>query len=187
VAGHGQRFDRMNGDGPARLTGALLVKKGNATPASYGMQPISALVADSQRSRKMFAIFRRGGEKRSASLARPADVTETPVEVIEAPIEVIEAPVEVIEAPVEVAPAPAKARRRARKDSRARLTVRLEADTYLQLKLVSAHRRDSLQKVLTKAVEFYLDEISPSVCEKKCACLESGRLSKVPPGGCRLI
>jgi hypothetical protein len=184
----------MNGDGPARLTGALLVKKGNATPASYGMQPISALVADSQRSRKMFAIFRRGGEKRSASLARPADVTETPVEVIEAPIEVIEAPVEVIEAPVEVieapvevAPAPAKARRRARKDSRARLTVRLEADTYLQLKLVSAHRRDSLQKVLTKAVEFYLDEISPSVCEKKCACLESGRLSKVPPGGCRLI
>ena len=79
-----------------------------------------------------------------------------------------------IEAPVEVAPAPAKARRRARKDSRTRLTVRVEADTYLQLKLVSAHRRDSLQKVLTKAVEFYLDEVSPSVCEKKCACLESG-------------
>ena len=163
----------MNGDGPARLTSALLVKKGNATPATYGlgMQPISALVEDAQKTRKMFSFFRRAG-------AEAPEASETPVEVTQAPAKTPRLP-----RPSQ----PRSPRKPARRDTRSRLTLRVDADTNLRLKLVAAHRRDSLQAVITRAVHFYLDEVGPSVCEKKCACLESGRLRELPPGGCALI
>ena len=146
----------MTGNGPARLTSALLVRKGNAAPASHGFgtQPVSSLVHVAQEEKKLFAFFRSAPKK-------------TPRR-------------------VEVTQAPLARRKPAPRDARARLTLRVDAEKYLQLKLVSAHRRRSLQHVLTEAVDYYLEDIAPTVSEGKCACLESGRLSEAPPGGCKL-
>jgi hypothetical protein len=151
-----QPVDRMTANGPARLTSALLVRKGNATPASHGLgrQPISSLVQAAQVEKKMFAFFRSTPEK-------PAHR-------------------------VEVTQAPRARQKPARRDARARLTLRVDADKYLRLRLVSAHRRRSLQHVLTEALDYYLEDIAPKVSEGKCACLESGRISEAPPGGCKL-
>jgi hypothetical protein len=145
----------MTAQGPARLTSALLVRKGNAAPASHGFgaQPVSSLVHAAQEERKLFAFFRSAPKKAPRR--------------------------------VEVSQANTASRKRS-PDTRARLTLRVDAEKYLRLKLVSAHRRRSLQHVLTEAVDYYLEDIAPTVSEGKCACLESGRISEAPPGGCKL-
>ncbi len=147
----------MTGHGPARLTSALLVRKGNAAPASHGFgrQPISSLVQEAREERRIFAFFRGAQGKNPV---RRVEVSQT---------------------------SPAR-RKPARQDDRARLTLRLDADKYLRLKLAAAHRRRSLQHVLSEALDYYLEEIAPSVSQGKCACLESGRISEAPPGGCKL-
>ena len=67
----------MTGNGPARLTSALLVRKGNAAPASHGFgtQPVSSLVHVAQEERKLFAFFRSTPKK----TPRRVEVTQAPL------------------------------------------------------------------------------------------------------------
>lgn len=140
----------------ARLTSALLVKKGNAVPASYGL-PVQSLSSFLRRTRS----------------------ESPPLEVV--PSARLEPP-----RPVEVAkPKPVLRRKPMQRDSRARLSMRLEADAYLRLKLVAAHRRSTLQRVMLDALEHYLATVAPTVPEGRCRCLEGGgSCADVPPGGC---
>jgi hypothetical protein len=144
----------MTANGPAKLTSALLVRKGNAAPASHGFgtQPVSSLVHAAREEKRMFAFFRSAPKKSPRR--------------------------------VEVTQASQSRRKPSSRDARARLSLRVDAEKYLRLKLVSAHRRRSLQHVLTEALDYYLQDIAPTVSEGKCACLEAGR--EVPPGGCKL-
>lgn len=149
----------------ARLTSALLVKKGNAAPASYG-QPVQSL-----------SSFL----KRSEEEGRRLEVVPTARQSTPRRIEVAHEP------PVPRTPPPRKPAlsRRMRRDSRARLGLRLEGDAYLRLKLVAAHRRCTLQQVLIDALDHYLETVAPSVPRGRCACLEAGAgCADVPPGGC---
>jgi hypothetical protein len=61
-------------------------------------------------------------------------------------------------------PAPTNSRR-------ARVSVRLDRDRHLKLRLTAAHLDNSLQDVMTDALDRYLEQISPEVLRNDCACL----------------
>lgn len=54
---------------------------------------------------------------------------------------------------------------------RARVSVRLDRDRHLKLRLTAAHLDNSLQDVMTDALDRYLEQISPDVLRTDCACL----------------
>jgi hypothetical protein len=59
-------------------------------------------------------------------------------------------------------------------DLRTRISLRLDPDRHLKLKLSAAHLHKNLQDVLIAALDSYLDRIGPTVKDGSCACLEGG-------------
>jgi len=59
-------------------------------------------------------------------------------------------------------------------DLRTRISLRLDPDRYLKLKLSSAHLHQNLQEVLIAALDSYLERMGPTVKNGACACLEGG-------------
>ena len=57
-------------------------------------------------------------------------------------------------------------------DARTRISLRLDADRHLKLKLSAAHLHRSLQDLLINALDAYLEQVGPAVMNGKCACLE---------------
>jgi hypothetical protein len=147
----------MSSAAPARLTSALLVRKGNATPATYGLptQSISSLVGHRDEDGERFPTF----ETTEGVHARPRKTLKTP----------------------------AARRKPRRPDSRARLTLRLNPERYLRLHEFCTDHGLTRQQLLVQAIEAYLDKITPSICGGKCVCLTEGCLSQDEPArGCQL-
>ena len=59
-------------------------------------------------------------------------------------------------------------------DPRMRISLRLDPDHYLRLKLSAAHLHRNLQEVLIAALDSYLERMGPTVKNGSCACLEGG-------------
>jgi len=59
-------------------------------------------------------------------------------------------------------------------DPRTRISLRLDPDHYLKLKLSAAHLHQNLQEVLIAALDSYLERMGPTVKNGNCACLEGG-------------
>jgi hypothetical protein len=59
-------------------------------------------------------------------------------------------------------------------DPRMRISLRLDPDHYLRLKLSAAHLHRNLQAVLIAALDSYLERMGPTVKNGNCACLEGG-------------
>ena len=59
-------------------------------------------------------------------------------------------------------------------DPRMRISLRLDPDRYLKLKLSAAHLHRNLQEVLIAALDSYLEQMGPTVKNGHCACLEAG-------------
>ena len=59
-------------------------------------------------------------------------------------------------------------------DLRTRISLRLDPERHLKLKLSAAHLHRNLQDVLIAALDSYLDQIGPTVKAGTCACLEAG-------------
>lgn len=82
------------------------------------------------------------------------------------------------EAAPAAAPAPAarpRAARRPRKqDPRARISLRLDDERHLKLKLTAAHLHKKLQEIVIAALDGYLEQIGPAVMNGNCACLDGG-------------
>lgn len=55
--------------------------------------------------------------------------------------------------------------------ARARVSLRLDRDRHLKLKLTAAHLDSSLQDLLIEALDRYLEQIGPEVLRSDCACL----------------
>ena len=53
----------------------------------------------------------------------------------------------------------------------AKLTLRLDRERHLKLKLAAAHLRRSAQEILTNALDQYLDDVIPTCVESGCQCL----------------
>ena len=64
---------------------------------------------------------------------------------------------------------------------RARVSVRLDRERHLKLKLTAAHLRRTLQDVITDALDRYLEQLGPEVLRTDCACL--GMKSEAAPRG----
>ncbi len=87
-------------------------------------------------------------------------------------------------APVNANPSPRNGFRSARKDgvpakqtetvlASARVSLRLDEARNLRLRLTAAHMQMTLQDILTKALDDYLDQISPEVIRDNCLYLGS--------------
>ncbi len=63
---------------------------------------------------------------------------------------------------------------RAAPDPRTRLSLRLDPERHLKLKLSAAHLQQSLQDLLTAALDGYLEQVGPAVMNGKCLCLDGG-------------
>lgn len=68
---------------------------------------------------------------------------------------------------------------------RVRLTLRLDPERHLKLRLVAAHLRRTVQAVLTAAIDLHLEEVVTRF-EEGCTCLERGTGLGLdcPPDGC---
>ncbi len=63
--------------------------------------------------------------------------------------------------------------------TRAKLSLRLDSERHLRLRLLSAHLRKSSQELLIEALDSYLAGISPPLgAGLSCACLASGKPAK---------
>ncbi len=71
--------------------------------------------------------------------------------------------------------APAKESKR--QAERARVSLRLNQERHLRLRLTAAHMQTTLQDILTEALDNYLNQISPEVIRDNCLCLRSGSRS----------
>ena len=65
--------------------------------------------------------------------------------------------------------APAKESERAA--DRVRVSLRLNEERHLRLRLTAAHMQTTLQEVMTQALDNYLNNISPEVVRDNCLCL----------------
>jgi hypothetical protein len=65
-------------------------------------------------------------------------------------------------------------RRRSAADPRARISLRLDDERHLKLKLTAAHLHKKLQDVVIAALDGYLDQVGPAVMNGNCACLDGG-------------
>ncbi len=61
-----------------------------------------------------------------------------------------------------------------------RISFRIDPERRLRLKLVAAHREQSLRECLVQAVDLYLDRIAPTVRDGRCDCV-AGRDEPGPP------
>lgn len=69
---------------------------------------------------------------------------------------------------------PRPRRRRSAADPRVRISLRLDDERHLKLKLTAAHLHKKLQDVVIAALDGYLDQIGPAVMNGSCACLDGG-------------
>ena len=132
----------MAGFAPARLTAALLARKGYAVPSGYTVTPLASAsrrpVAKAESPDSSDLPGRRAPSLGRAAKFRPASQpTQHP--------------------------------------DRARISLRLDNDRHLRLRLTAAHLERHLQDVLIEALDRYLDQVGPDVLKRKCACLEPER------------
>lgn len=66
-------------------------------------------------------------------------------------------------------------------EPRSRITLRLDKERHLRLRLTAAHLQTHLQTILTDALDRYLDQIGPEVLPNKCACLAVRNDGKTVP------
>ncbi len=65
------------------------------------------------------------------------------------------------------------AKESARAAERARVSLRLDDERHLRLRLTASHMQMTLQDILTQALDTYLDQVSPEVIRDNCLCLGS--------------
>jgi len=75
---------------------------------------------------------------------------------------------------VAVVASPKRRRNERLPDLRTRISLRLDPDRYLKLKLSAAHLHRNLQEVLIAALDGYLEQLGATVKNGSCACLEGG-------------
>ena len=61
--------------------------------------------------------------------------------------------------------------RRVSKDTRPRISIRIDEVHHRRLRLAAAHAHKTLHAVLADALHHYLDEVAPGLAEPSCVCL----------------
>jgi hypothetical protein len=65
-------------------------------------------------------------------------------------------------------------RRPSAPDPRTRISLRLDDERHLKLKLTAAHLHKKLQDIVIAALDGYLDQVGPAVMSGHCVCLDGG-------------
>ncbi len=125
----------------AALTGALLANKGAAAPSGS----VSSFL-DEFPTKKPFAEEPQVPDMRTVHVAPERPLEKTPPRIVN-------------EAPPLKPTAP-----------RAKLSVRLDSERHLRLKLAAAHLQRSSQTIMLEALDAYLAEAAPAI-GGNCVCL----------------
>jgi hypothetical protein len=75
-------------------------------------------------------------------------------------------------APGEAGAKRARRRRPSAPDPRTRISLRLDDERHLKLKLTAAHLHKKLQDIVIAALDGYLDQVGPAVMSGNCVCLD---------------
>jgi len=65
----------------------------------------------------------------------------------------------------------------------AKLTLRLEGDQHLQVKLLASHLNCSIQTIIRDALQRHLDDMVPAYLHGQCSCLAELGLAHGKPDG----
>ena len=136
----------MENHGPAALTSALLVRKGEAAPTYYAVPP-QALISSPPRNQDPGLSLRRlwSRMRQARSTTRNSALSASRSRAPE---------------------------RKRTTDARTRITLRVDGRRHLRLRIVAAHRNESLQAVMLAALDSYLDRAQEALANGRCACLE---------------
>lgn len=132
----------MPGGRAAGLTGSLMIRKGAAEPALSSPQPDGAAVPP--LSRASSAPTHKGAEWLPGT-SDPLTFAQKRGEAASL--------------------VGGRPNRRSRSD-RVRVSLRLDMDRHLRLKLIAAHSRRTLQSVLVEALDDYFDRCTPDVVDR---------------------
>ena len=137
----------------ASLKGALLARKGTATPTA---ETPPKLMRQQEPGKAADAPNAAAG----AGADRPAPVRP----------------------PAQSAPAADQGPKASTGGERIRLSVRLEAETHRRLKLLSAYTQDSIQDILAHAIDAYIEQVAPDLWSGIVTCLVDGKETSVESG-----
>lgn len=165
----------------ASLSSSLLAVKGTASPADYmpaafgspspvrSPTPPTPSLSNSRWDRRMTADLEEATETEEPALPVPAPIRQASPVPMESP-DRDESPdrEESTLLARATGPEPLAATRRVK------LSLRLDAERHLRIKLAAAHLRRSAQNILTEALDHYLDDICPSLSGGECRCLADG-------------
>jgi hypothetical protein len=123
----------MSAQGFAKLTSALIARKGHAVPSGYGST--------------------------STTPAAPAPIARNSRPVAQSP--------------TPVAGLGKGAQKTTEVAGRVRVSLRINDERHLRLRLTASHMQTTLQDILTQALDNYLDQLGPEVIRNNCLCLNA--------------
>ena len=136
---------------PSKLTSALIARKGHAVPSGFGFPGSSRYSNPALAPDDSYGIGHSVSSERVDSAACGAESGYENSQ----------------ESVVRRNSTPAA--------RRARVSLRLDDERHLRLRLSAAHMETTLQNVLVQALDHYLDQISPEVIRANCLCLGTGK------------
>ncbi|WP_417624130.1 hypothetical protein [Paremcibacter congregatus] len=157
----------------SRLTGALLARKGAAAPSSATLslhQPAInrfSHVADGAAEPTLPDEAKRAPLEHAIETVQEVtnrqNQRSTPEPVAQVPASRRAAPTRKRKMAVTQKPKFAESEADVARQKRIAMTLRMDEDSHLKLRLFSAHTRKSCQVILSEALELYLDEMGDSL------------------------
>ncbi len=139
--------------GSASLSSALLANKGAAAPMGSVTALLNNLPCDSRPTPAETPVSRK--PETSLGARQPAVLSSKPPR--RKPTRATHT------GPTHAGPVKANAR--------AKLSLRLDPERHLRLKLAAAHLRRSSQTIMLEALDAYLARIAPVIGDGECACM----------------
>jgi hypothetical protein len=171
----------------AFLSSSLISSKGMAEPASRS-QPPKELIAHRKLTPEQTAsvkpeitLERKTGSVLNRVSASAHPPSEQPAASIQAPVLNLQVPQEEqVRKPIRRKPVASSAQqykqeqKKLKKDKlgRVRMSIRLDPDDHLALKLLAAHARKSSQNILEEALREYTTNHGHSILPQNCDCLQ---------------
>ncbi len=163
----------------AFLSSSLISSKGSAAPATRSQPPQDLLVGRMPSSKPSSASHQADQVRKANSVATSAPVTasrDTSKQTANS---------DMPRTPIRRKPVASTAdsyrreQKKLRKDKmgRVRMSIRLDPEDHLALKLLAAHSRKSSQNILEEALREYSDRHAEEILPQSCNCLQKPVLS----------
>lgn len=169
-----REINRPTQSGPAQLDAGLLVRKGAALPAGYRAAAAAAIAPVPTRSSVETTAPTPAPTQQAAPAATTPSAAQTSQQAPKPAAKNADAGRATDKAPQKRTGSDRPGSNRP--GERARISIRLDHDRHLRLRIAAAHLDRSLQDIMTDALDRYLDEAAPDVAGGNCECLAMGSM-----------